>query len=389
MNRKNNSTWTDEVRSAFENAELTPSEGAWERLQADLGRRRGAAWLPYAGLAAALAAVVLGVFLFSRKGSQPTVTTVESPQVSVVAQAPEADAAPAPEQVPQQEAAALQEPAPVRRQAIAKADAPVRPDAIVIEETPAREEAVVKEEAPARQEAVVREETPIREEAPAKEVAPVQKEVPQTHPVTLERKAERRKVRISLAGGGLGGNQGGVPTPMVNYPATSLMTKSDGEYLSDGPKRVMDISELIEHQVPVKLGVNLDIPVGKRMYIGSGVEYFYLRSSVAGEKQILHWLGIPLNFKYSLVQNRAWTAGIGAGATAETCLNASLLGREYKADMQFSAKLFADLRFPITRVLSLYACPELSYYFTQTNLPIYRSGKPVAFGVTAGLAINL
>ncbi|MBO4844104.1 MAG: hypothetical protein J5490_05915 [Bacteroidales bacterium] len=377
MNRKNNSTWTDEIRSAFENAELTPSEGAWERLQADLGRRRGAAWLPYAGLAAALAAVVLGVFLFSRKGSQPTVTTVESPQVSVVAQAPEADAAPAPEQVPQQEAAAPQEPAPVRRQAIAKADAPVRPDAIVIEETPVKEEVPVKED------------ISVKEEAPAKEVAQVQKEVPQTHPVTLERKAERRKVRISLAGGGLGGNQGGVPTPMVNYPATSLMTKSDGEYLSDGPKRVMDISELIEHQVPVKLGVNLDIPVGKRMYIGSGVEYFYLRSSVAGEKQILHWLGIPLNFKYSLVQNRAWTAGIGAGATAETCLNASLLGREYKEDMQFSAKLFADLRFPITRVLSLYACPELSYYFTQTNLPIYRSGKPVAFGVTAGLAINL
>ncbi len=377
MNRNNNSTWTDEIRSAFENAELTPSEGAWERLQADLGRRRGAAWLPYAGLAAALAAVVLGVFLFSRKGSQPTVTTVESPQVSVVAQAPEADAAPALAQVPQQEAAAPQEPAPVRRQAIAKADAPVRPDAIVIEETPIREEAPAKED------------VPVKEEAPAKEVAPVLKEVPQTHPVTLERRAERRKVRISLAVGGLGGNQGGVPTPMVNYPATSLMTKSDGEYLSDGPKRVMDISELIEHQVPVKLGVNLDIPVGKRMYIGSGVEYFYLRSSVAGEKQILHWLGIPLNFKYSLVQNRAWTAGIGAGATAETCLNASLLGREYKEDMQFSAKLFADLRFPITRVLSLYACPELSYYFTQTNLPIYRSGKPVAFGVTAGLAINL
>lgn len=377
MNRKNNSTWTDEIRSAFENAELTPSEGAWERLQADLGRRRGAAWLPYAGLAAALAAVVLGVFLFSRKGSQPTVTTVESPQVSVVAQAPEADAAPAPEQVPQQEAAAPQEPAPVRRQAIAKADAPVRPDAIVIEETPVKEEVPVKED------------ISVKEEAPAKEVAPVQKEASQTHTVTLERRAERRKVRISLAGGGLGGNQGGVSTPMVNYPATSLMTKSDGEYLSDGPKRVMDISELIEHQVPVKLGVNLDIPVGKRMYIGSGVEYFYLRSSVAGEKQILHWLGIPLNFKYSLVQNRAWTAGIGAGATAETCLNASLLGREYKEDMQFSAKLFADLRFPITRVLSLYACPELSYYFTQTNLPIYRSGKPVAFGVTAGLAINL
>lgn len=377
MNRKNNSTWTDEIRSAFENAELTPSEGAWERLQADLGRRRGAAWLPYAGLAAALAAVVLGVFLFSRKGSQPTVTTVESPQVSVVAQAPEADAAPAPEQVPQQEAAAPQEPAPVRRQAIAKADAPVRPDAIVIEETPVKEEVPVKED------------ISVKEEAPSKEVAPVQKEASQTHTVTLERRAERRKVRISLAGGGLGGNQGGVSTPMVNYPATSLMTKSDGEYLSDGPKRVMDISELIEHQVPVKLGVNLDIPVGKRMYIGSGVEYFYLRSSVAGEKQILHWLGIPLNFKYSLVQNRAWTAGIGAGATAETCLNASLLGREYKEDMQFSAKLFADLRFPITRVLSLYACPEISYYFTQTNLPIYRSGKPVAFGVTAGLAINL
>ena len=370
MNRNNNSTWTDELRSAFENAEMSPSEGSWERLQADLGKRRAAAWIPYAGLAAALAAAVLGVFLFTRKDTQQGVTIVEGPQGSVVAQAPEAVTPP-------------------------KAEAPSRViPAVKEEETTHREVVSIQDEAPHHQEIYVEESAPAQQETTVREVAPRHEDhngeyTSQGHPVTLERKKERRKISLSLVGGGLGGNQGSVSSPMINYPSTVLMTKSGGEYISDGPNRVMDISELIEHQVPVKLGLNLDIPVGRKLFIGSGVEYFFLRSSVAGEKQTLHWLGVPLNLKYRIVQSRAFAAGIGAGATAETCLNASLLGREYKESAQFSARLFADLRIPLTPVLSLYACPELSYYFTQTNLPTYRSGKPLAFGVTAGLAIDL
>lgn len=388
MNRKNNSTWTDELRSAFENAEMSPSEGSWERLQADLGKRRAAAWLPYAGLATALAAAVLGVFLFTRKGPQQGVTVIESPQGGVVAQAPEA--APKASAEPQLEIPSTQEATapkaaakPKAEALVPKAEAPVSvAPAIPEEEATHREETSIKDEAPHREEITV-------EESTANNADPFREDYSNGHPVTLERKKERRKLSVSLSGGGLGGNQGSISAPMVSYPSTVLMTKSDGEYISDGPNRVMDISELIEHQVPVKLGVNLDIPVGKKMYIGSGVEYSCLRSSVAGEKQTLHWLGVPLNFKYRIAQGRALAAGIGAGATVETCLDASLLGREYKESAQFSARVFADLRVPLTPVLSLYACPELSYYFTQTNLPTYRSGKPLAFGVTAGLAIDL
>ena len=375
MNRKNNSTWTDELRSAFENAELSPSEGSWERLQADLGRRRGAAWLPYAGLAAALAAVVLGVFLFTRKDSQQGVTVVENPLGGIVAQVPEATTEPAPVQVPQEEALAPQE----------ETISPLK-------EAPTHEETIVKEEEPVRDEVPAMKDDAVKEESTVSDVAPAQKEAPQIHPVTLERSRERRKVRISFAGGGLGSNQGGADSysHASDFQFTTLMTKSGEEVFATAqPEYVMDISELIEHQVPVKVGINLDIPVGRNSYIGSGLEYFYLNSSVAGERQTLHWLGVPLNFKYRLVQKQTWTAGIGTGATVEKCLNASLLGHEYKESPQFSANVFADLRIALTPVLSFYACPELSYYFTQTNLPIYRSGKPLTFGVTAGLAIEL
>lgn len=395
MNRKNNSTWTDELRSAFENAEMSPSEGSWERLQADLGKRRAAAWLPYAGLATALAAAVLGVFLFTRKGPQQGVTVIENQQGGVVAQAPET--APKASAEPQLEMPSMQEATAPKAAAKPKSEAPapkanaLAPEAeTTVSVAPAspeeveqhHEETSIKDEAPHREEITVEESTSI-------DADPFREDYSNGHPVTLERKKERRKMSVSVSGGGLGGNQGSVSTPMVSYPSTVLMTKSDGEYISDGPNRVMDISELIEHQVPVKLGVNLDIPIGRKMYIGSGVEYSCLRSSVAGEKQTLHWLGVPLNFKYRIAQGRALAAGIGAGATVETCLDASLLGREYKESAQFSARVFADLRVPLTPVLSLYACPELSYYFTQTNLPTYRSGKPLAFGVTAGLAIDL
>ena len=401
MNRKNNSTWTDELRSAFENAELKPSEGSWERLQADLGRRRGAAWFPYAGLAAALAAVALGVFLFQphRKSSQDDITVVSSG--AAVAQAPEVV-----EQLPESAALAPEALEKAADVTLAQAKKPSSawkaspsPEVTPVEAAPLQEAAPtvaetvpVEEAAPAEEKAPIKEEAP-QEKAPQYEAVPTQNEVSQIQPVAPERGRERRKIRISLAGGGLGGDQGTAApsyTPAADYRFTTLMTKSSHEVLAVAqPDYVTDISELIEHQVPVKVGINLDIPIGRNSYIGSGIEYFYLNSSVAGERQTLHWLGVPLNYKYRLVNKQTWAAGLGAGATVEKCLNASLLGHDYKEDAQFSAKVFADLRIALTPVLSLYACPELSYYFTETNLPIYRSGKPLAFGVTAGLAIEL
>ena len=396
MNRKNNSTWTDELRSAFENAELSPSEGSWERLQADLVRRRGAAWLPYAGLVAAVAAVVLGVFLFTRKDIQQGVTVVENPLGGIVAQAPETLEL-TPDIIEQEsKAPALPEtPAPFQTQTRKALSEPYAAPAQ--EATPVQLIAPVQEAEPIQEAAPIVEATPTQEEAPAQEQTskgnePVRDDVTQIHPVTLQRSRERRKMRISLAGGGLGGNQGVATSysSAADFQFTTLMTKSGEEvFAAAQPEYVKDISELIEHQVPVKLGINLDIPVGRNSYIGSGLEYFYLNSSIAGEKQTLHWLGIPLNFKYRLVQKQTWAAGIGTGATVEKCLNASLLGRDYKESAQLSANVFADLRVALTPMLSLYACPELSYYFTQTNLPIYRSGKPLTFGVTAGLAIEL
>ena len=396
MTRKNNSTWTDELRSAFENAELKPSEGSWERLQADLGRRRGAAWFPYAGLAAALAAVALGVFLFQphRKSSQDDITVVSSG--AAVAQAPEVV-----EQLPE---SAAQAPEALEKAAdvtLAQAKKPSSawksspsPEVAPVEAAPLQETTpAVVETIPSEEASPAEEKAPAEEEAPVNEAAPTQKEVSQIHPVTLEHGRERRKIRISLAGGGLGGDQGSATpsyTPAADFLFTTLMTKSSHEVLAVAqPDYVTDITELIEHQLPVKLGINLDIPVGRNSYIGSGIEYFYLNSSVAGERQTLHWLGVPLNYKYRIVNRQSWAAGLGAGATLEKCLNASLLGHDYKENAQMSARVFADLRFALTPVLSLYACPELSYYFTETNLPIYRSGKPLAFGVTAGLAIEL
>ena len=215
MNRKNNSTWTDELRSAFENAEMSPSEGSWERLQADLGKRRAAAWLPYAGLATALAAAVLGVFLFTRKGPQQGVTVIESPQGGVVAQAPEA--APKASAEPQLEIPSTQEATepkaaakPKAEALVPKAEAPVSvAPAIPEKETTHREETSIKDEAPHREEITV-------EESTANNADPFREDYTNGHPVTLERKKERRKMSVSLSGGGLGGNQS---KPFILYPS--------------------------------------------------------------------------------------------------------------------------------------------------------------------------
>ena len=403
MKRKIDTDWTDSLRSAIENAEVTPSAESWERLSAALPVRRKAAWAPYAALAAACAAIVAGIFLFQpqKTSLQEDVTVVSNG--TPVAQAPEIQPLQQPEavsepvaDVPAQSVRPLRQAAPVA-QAEPEAPQPVAQRSEPAPQQPAATAQPATPEQPVSPELSTTPEQPANPEQPAvhqepmaEPVAePVREQKAEQAVVVLKKETPRRKMSISLSGGGLGGNPGATITHSGRYTAAAVRTKAGDEVLEATPARVTDISELIEHQVPVKLGINIDVPVGRKSYIGSGVEYFYLRSSFAEEKQILHWLGVPLNFKYRLVETPTWIAGLGAGATAETCLNASLLGREYKESAQFSAKLFADLRLALTPALSLYACPELSYYFTETNLPIYRSGKPVSFGITAGLAIDL
>ena len=98
--------WTDALRETLEGAELTPSDGGWQRLRADLHPRKSVHW-PYYLLSAVACAAVCGVFLFRDAPSGQRVEVVGSsspvadmPQAVVEMEPAPAEAEPAGEFVP-------------------------------------------------------------------------------------------------------------------------------------------------------------------------------------------------------------------------------------------------------------------------------------------------
>ena len=83
MARNNHNDWTDELRDMIDGVELSPSEGGWERLKADLHPRK-AVWWPYA-VPAAACLLLGGVFLFRGGSSANDIDVVTSVPAAMVA----------------------------------------------------------------------------------------------------------------------------------------------------------------------------------------------------------------------------------------------------------------------------------------------------------------
>ncbi len=148
------------------------------------------------------------------------------------------------------------------------------------------------------------------------------------------------------------------------------------------------------HDLPLTLGLSVRLDLTPRLAVESGLEYTYLHSveeSVAGRlDQRLHFIGIPLRMETTL-----WTWDrlgfyAGIGGKVEKCVSASLgtvLCEESR--LQWSAEAFGGIQYRIGSRAQLYFQPELSYYFTRTDLITYRTEHPLGLSLHAGLRFDL
>ncbi len=90
-----------------------------------------------------------------------------------------------------------------------------------------------------------------------------------------------------------------------------------------------------------------------------------------------------------------WTRGgltlyAGAGVLAEKCLAASMgaVACEERR-IQWSANAFAGVQYRLWSRTSFYFQPEVSRYFTQTDLVTYHTENPLGFSIQAGLRFDL
>ena len=434
MARNNHNDWTDELREMIDGVELPPSEGGWERLKADLHPRK-AVWWPYA-VPAAACLLLGGVFLFRGRPSENVFDVASSEPSAMVADVA-APAAGVPEDVcfadptasgpPSYDAAAPREiplggaggwtgaggtgtvsGTPAARSNILVAtvqnalemtsgssSAAGETGALAMVETPSclsgsaelvngngdTDSLTTAEvsDASITAEGVPDGPRPVVEEEPALPSLAVMAPSFDIEDEPIARKrGQRRKITVTVSAGGAFGAAGNG----MYIAQASTMTKA-------GDGAVMDITEVIQHSTPVQKALGLSIPISDKLDIATGIDHMELNSVVGFGNQNLEWIGVPLRLGYRIADWGASSINLGAGVKGEKCLSATLLGMDYNEQFQWAANMGADYRVRVFGPVSLSLTPELSYYFTDTVLPTYRTDHPLTFTLRAGLSLNL
>ena len=179
-----------------------------------------------------------------------------------------------------------------------------------------------------------------------------------------------------------------------------------GPYILDGPSGPYSSDETpvsyiynnaparYSHDLPLSLALSVRMELTPRIGLESGLTYSYLHSSVhfGGNDldQRLHFVGIPLRADVRLGTFRGFDVYGGLGGQVEKCVSASLGSVKCEERrLQWSADAFVGLQYRLGARSSLYFQPELSYYFTRTDLPTYRTENPLGINLRAGLRFDL
>ncbi|PRB06622.1 hypothetical protein CQ046_00570 [Chryseobacterium sp. MYb7] len=168
----------------------------------------------------------------------------------------------------------------------------------------------------------------------------------------------------------------------------------------------------IRHKVPVTFGLSLYYNLGKRWGLGTGLNYTKLASElhsgsdnnyIKGD-QTVHYIGIPVQVNYNVIQKGRFTGYITGGALVEKPISGSItttyvVNDEMKESskesldhkpFQFSVNTAVGLQLKIVDKIGVYAEPGIGYHFKEENAPntIYKE-KPLHFNMKFGIRVLL
>ena len=148
------------------------------------------------------------------------------------------------------------------------------------------------------------------------------------------------------------------------------------------------------HDLPITFGITAHTYLNSRLGVECGVEYTYMHSSVETAtgrlSQNMHFIGVPIRFDGRVWSWNEFSLYAGVGGKAEKCVAASLGQVQCEERrLQWSADTFVGLQYRLGKYTRLYFQPELSYYFTKTDLVTYRTENPLTFSLNAGIRFDL
>lgn len=420
--------WTDTLKQKMAGYEERPSDELWAALSEKAGlqeSRRKVIPVWFWGLSAA-AALMAGIFVVTKVNDKSVnalggITADVAVSEPVDAEVSELVEAEMPESVERTLAEDLAEVKARKAKSALIAEAvPVESSvsAVVEDVTSVNTEEyaaeVPSENHDAREAATVESDT-VEQSEPAMSWDEYLKETPS------EKARARRSGGFStgiVAGGAVGGNtSGSKPTAMVMgaNPLAAGVTKTDWLDKDSKASAIVynqpEVQEEYSHKIPVKVGLTARYNITGRLGVETGLTYSILSSSVkignsetgknwSTGSQTLHYLGIPLNISFNILNSRYVNIYLTGGGMMEKSISGSIKTDEYvdgKFDrtlttnispkgLQWSVNAAAGIQANILPQLGFFVEPGVGHHFKNgSRVRSIYTDKPTDFSLGFGL----
>lgn len=221
-----------------------------------------------------------------------------------------------------------------------------------------------------------------------------------------------------LAGGAVGGNtSGSKPTAMVMgaNPLAAGVTKTDWIDKDSKASAIVynqpEVQEEYSHKIPVKVGLTARYNITGKLGVETGLTYSVLSSSVkignsetgknwSTGSQTLHYLGIPLNISFNILNSRYVNIYVTGGGMMEKSISGSIKTDEYvdgkfartltakvsPKGLQWSVNAAAGVQANILPQLGFFVEPGVSHHFKNgSRVRSIYTDKPTDFSLGFGL----
>ena len=221
-----------------------------------------------------------------------------------------------------------------------------------------------------------------------------------------------------LAGGAVGGyTSGSKPTAMVMgaNPLAAGVTKTDWIDKDSKASAIVynqpEVQEEYSHKIPVKVGLTARYNITGRLGVETGLTYSILSSSVkignsetgknwSTGSQTLHYLGIPLNISFNILNSRYVNIYLTGGGMMEKSISGSIKTDEYvdgkfartltskisPKGLQWSVNAAAGVQANILPQLGFFVEPGVSHHFKNgSRVRSIYTDKPTDFSLGFGL----
>lgn len=221
-----------------------------------------------------------------------------------------------------------------------------------------------------------------------------------------------------VAGGAVGGNTfGSKPTAMVMgaNPLAAGVTKTDWIDKDSKASAIVynqpEVQEEYSHKIPVKVGLTVRYNITGRLGVETGLTYSILSSSVkignsetgknwSTGSQTLHYLGIPLNISFNIMNSRYVNIYVTGGGMMEKSISGNIKTDEYvdgkfartlktnisPKGLQWSVNAAAGIQANILPQLGFFVEPGVSHHFKNgSRVRSIYTDKPTDFSLGFGL----